>query len=154
MVVMMLHKYSRAAVVHVTQLTHNGKTSKQGSTDLCANASMRTRHILHIHLIEDMTEEFHAMVVIDGHELVVLLLGNLMGDRLSVDDCCHAIEVVSLCVLLLLTLLITDWLNLDVIHRDLTTMLALTIPSFSFVDVIETLAIYMGNSLILWLSLY
>ena len=38
MVVMMLHKYSRAAVVHVTQLTHNGKTSKQGSTDLCANA--------------------------------------------------------------------------------------------------------------------
>ena len=26
MVVMMLHKYSRAAVVHVTQLTHNGKT--------------------------------------------------------------------------------------------------------------------------------
>ena len=55
---------------------------------------------------------------------------------------------------LLLTLLITDWLNLDVIHRDLTTMLALTIPSFSFVDVIEALTIYMGNSLILWLSLY
>ena len=25
-----------------------------------------------------MTEEFHAMVVIDSHELVVLFLGNLM----------------------------------------------------------------------------
>ena len=94
------------------------------------------------------------MVVIDDHKLVVLLLGNLMGDRLSVDDSGHAIEVVPLGILLLFALLIASWLNLDVIHHNITTMLALTIPAFSFVDVIEALTIYMGNSLILWLSLY
>ena len=48
------------------------------------------------------------MVVIDGHKLVVLLLRNLMGNRLSIDDSGHAIEVVPLGILLLFALLIAS----------------------------------------------
>ena len=33
---------------------------------------------LYVHLIEDLREELHTVIVIDGEELVVLFLGNLM----------------------------------------------------------------------------
>ena len=56
------------------QFSHNGETSHQSTTDLCANIGMLTRDVLHIHLIEDVAEQLHAMIVIDSHELVILLL--------------------------------------------------------------------------------
>ena len=140
-------------MMHVSEFSHHSKTGEQGSTYLRSNSCMFTRNVLHIHLLEDMAEELHAMVVIDGHELFVLLLGDFMGDGLSVDDGGHSIEGISLGILLLLTLLIADRLDLDVIHHDITTMLAFSIPTLAFVHAIEALAIHMGNSSVLRLSL-
>src|SRR5574344_1491268 len=101
--------------------------------------------ILHINFIEDMRKEFHSMIVIDSHEFVVLLLIDLMRDRFSVDNCCHAEECIALCILLLFTLLIANRLNLDVINSNLSAMLTLTEPTFVLIHLIERLTINMVN---------
>lgn len=46
---------------------------------------------LHIYLFEDGRKELHAVVVIESHELVILLLRNLMTDGLAIDLCGHHI---------------------------------------------------------------
>ena len=99
---MVLHEYGRTTTMHVSKFSHHSKTGEQGSTYLGTDSSMFSWNVLHIHLLEDMAEELHAMVVIDGHELVVLLLGDLVRDGLSVDDGGHAIEGIALGILLLL----------------------------------------------------
>ena len=104
--------------------------------------------------MEDMGEQLHAMVVIDSHELVVLLLIDLVTNGFAIDDSGHAIERIALRILLLFTLFITNWLNLDVINCDLSAMLALTEPSFVFVQLIKRLTIDMGNGSVFWLLLY
>ena len=48
-------------------------------------------HILDVHLGEDLSEELHAMFIVQGHELVVLLLGDVVTDGLTVDDSGHAV---------------------------------------------------------------
>ena len=94
------------------------------------------------------------MIVIDSHEFVVLLLIDLMRDRFSVDNCCHAEECIALCVLLLFTLIITNGLYLDVINGDFSAMLTFTEPSLAFIHFIKALSIDMGNGFVFWLLLY
>src|SRR5574344_596528 len=119
---MMLHENGRSTVMVevMGQLMCNGKSGKQGSTDLCAQAGVHTRNVFHIHLIEDVGEELHAMIVIDGHELIILLLSNLMADALTIDDRCHAVLGFALGILLEFGLLIPDWHDLDFIDIDFT----------------------------------
>ena len=45
----------------------------------------------HFHFRENLGEQFHAMVVIHGHEFVILLLCNLVAHSLPVDDSCHLV---------------------------------------------------------------
>ena len=130
MVMMMFHEDGRPTMVHASEFSHHSKTGKQSTTNLRTNSCVFPRNVLHIHFLEDVAEELHAMVVIDGHELVVLLLVDLMGNGFSIDDSGHAVEGIALCVLLLFTLFIADRLHLDVIHHDFTAMSAFTEPSF------------------------
>ena len=46
--------------------------------------------ILDVYFGEDLGEELHAVHVIQGEKLVVLLLSDVMADGLSIDDGCHA----------------------------------------------------------------
>lgn len=82
----------------VSQLMGNGKPCKQGSTDLGTQIRVHTGDVLHIHLMEDVGEELHAMIVIDGHELVILLLSNLVADAFTVDYGCHSVKSVTLSI--------------------------------------------------------
>ena len=129
MVMMMLHENGRPTMMHMSEFTHDSKTGEQGTANLSTDSCMFSRNVLHINLMENMAEELHAMIVIDGHELVILLLVDFMGDGLAIDDGGHAIEGISLGIFLLFALFITDRLNLDVIHNNLTTMLAFTEPT-------------------------
>ena len=106
MVMMMFHEDGRPTMVHASEFSHH-------------------------HFLEDVAEELHAMVVINGHELVVLLLVDLMGNGFSIDDSGHAVEGIALCVLLLFALFIADRLHLDVIHHDFTAMSAFTEPALT-----------------------
>ena len=149
---MMLHENGRPTVMVevMGQLMCDGKSGKQGSTDLCAQAGIHTRNVFHIHLTEDVGEELHAMVVIDGHELIILLLSNLMADALTIDDRCHAVFGFALGILLDFALLIPDWLNLDVIDIDFTTMFSLTISCLALIEFIEGIAVNMSNGAVFW----
>ena len=62
------------------------------------------------------------MLGINGHELVVLLLGNLMRYGFSVYDGCHPVLHVALLVLDGFTLLVSDWLDMDVINLNFSAM--------------------------------
>ena len=110
--------------------------------------------ILHINLMEDMREELHTMVVIDSHKLIILLLIDFMRDRFSVDDCSHAEECITLCILLLFSLLITNRLNFDVINSDFSAVLTFTKPTLVLVYLVKRLTIDMGNVSVFGLLLY
>lgn len=92
MVMMMFYEYGRTTMMYVSKFTHNGKSGKYGSTNLCAYVCVSTWYILHINLMEDMREQLHPMVVIDSHELVILLLIDLVAVGFAIDDSGHAIE--------------------------------------------------------------
>ena len=151
MVMMVFYEYCRCWTVSA-QFTHHGKSCKECSSNLSPDIFAFSRDGFHIHLLEDVGEEFHAVVVIDSHELVILLLGNLMADALSVDDGCHAKFGIAFLILLDFSLLITYRLNLDVINLNLSAMLAFTEPSLAFVLLIQAIAIYMGNTAVFWLN--
>ena len=153
MVMMMFHEDGRPTMVHASEFSHDSKTGEQGTTNLGTDSCMLTWDVLHIHFLEDVAEELHAMVVIDSHELVVLLLVDLMGNGFSIDDSGHTVEGIALCVLLLFALFIADRLHLDVIHHDFTAMSAFTEPALTLVHLIEALTIDMGNGSVFRLSL-
>ena len=75
-----------------------------------------------------------------------------MADALTVDDGCHAKFGIAFLILLDFSLLITHWLNLDVINLNLSAMLAFTEPSLVFVLLIQAIAIYMSNTAVFWLD--
>lgn len=136
------------------QFAHYGKSCKEGSSNLRTDVLSFSWDVFHIHLLEDVGEEFHAVIVIDGHELVVLLLSNLMADAFSVDNGCHAKLGIAFLVFLDFTLLITHRLNLDVINLNLSAMLAFTKLALVFVLLIQAIAINMGYATIFWLDSY
>ena len=150
-VMMMFYKYGRGTSVSA-QFAHDGKTGKEGSSNLGSYIGLHPWHILHINFTEDVGEEFHAMIIIDGHELVILLLGNLMADTLAIDDSGHAEEGIAFFILLYLALVITDRRHLDVIDLYLSTMLPLAEPSFAFVYLVKAVAIYMGYTAVFGLD--
>ena len=75
-----------------------------------------------------------------------------MADALSIDDGGHAKLGIAFLVLLDFSLLITHWLNLDVINLNLSAMLTFTEPSLAFVLLIQAVAIYMSNTAVFWLN--
>ena len=112
MVMMVFYEYCRCWTVSA-QFTHHGKSCKECSSNLSPDIFAFSRDGFHIHLLEDVGEEFHAVVV---------------------------------------SLLITYWLNLDVINLHLSAMLAFTEPSLAFVLLIQAIAIYMSNTAVFWLD--
>ena len=98
-------------------------------TYLCSDIRLHPRNVLHIHLFEDVGDEFHAMIIANGHELVILFLGDFMADALTIDNSCHPKEGVSFLVFLYLALLIANRLNLNIIDLYLPTMSAITRPT-------------------------
>src|SRR5574344_206779 len=92
-----------------------------------------------------MGEEFHAMIVINGHELIVLLLRDFMTDALTVDNGCHTVFGLAFVILLNLSLLILYWLHLDVINHDLPAMSSFTEPCLVLLHFIEGCSIYMSD---------
>ena len=77
--------------------------------------------VLHIDFGEDFGEHFHALEVVDGKELVVVLLRDFMSDNLAVDYGCHGI--LGLCRSFFLSFLFTfrlllrdNGLNGDAFH--------------------------------------
>ena len=151
MVMMVFYEYCRCWTVSA-QFAHHGKSCKESSSNLSPDVLAFSRDGFHIHLFEDVGEEFHAVVVIYSHELVILLLGNLMADALSVDEGCHAKLGIAFLVFLDLTLFVTHRLNLDVVNLNLSAMLAFTEPSLAFVLLIQAVAIYMSNTAVFWLD--
>ena len=151
MVMMVFYEYCRCWTVSA-QFAHHGKSCKESSSNLSPDVLAFSRDGFHIHLLEDVGEEFHAVVVIDSHELIILLLGNLMADALTIDDGSHAKLGIAFLVFLDFTLLITHWFNLNVINLNLSAMLAFTEPSLAFVLLIQAIAIYMGNTAVFWLN--
>ena len=110
-----------------------------------------------------------TLIVIDYHELVVLLFADLVTDDLSVDDSTHAIlHLLWLLNTILHIIGISVWmlwrhrLYPDVTDFDFTSMLAFAEPSLSFVVVLNTGTIDVtgigierwGFVLYLWLHLY
>lgn len=92
------------------------------------------------------------MIIIDGHEFVILLLGYLMADALAIDDCGHAEQGIAFLVFLYLALFVTDRLHLDVIDLYLSSVLAFAEPSFAFVYLVKAVAIDMGYTAVFWLD--
>ena len=92
------------------------------------------------------------MIIIDGHEFVILLLGNLMADTFTVDDGGHAEQGIAFLVFLYLALLVTDRLHLDVIDLNFSSVLAFAEPSFAFIYLVKTVAIDMGHTAVFWLD--
>ena len=122
LVVMFYQNGSSASVS--AQFAHDGKTGKEGSSNLGSYIGLHPWHILHIDFTEDVGEEFHAMIIIDGHELVILLLGYLMADALAIDDGGHAEPGIAFFVFLLLALFVTARLHLDFISLLISSLLS------------------------------
>ena len=99
-----------------------------------------------------MRKELHAMIIIDGHEFVILFLGYLMADTLAVDDGGHAEQGVAFLVFLNLALFVTDRLHLDVIDLYFSSVLAFAEPSLAFVYLVKAVAIDMGYTEVLWIE--
>ena len=103
-----------------------------------------TRRILHVHFIKDFREEFHAMIVIYGHELFILLLAYLVTDAFAIDNSGHTEHSIAFFVLLDFSLLVSYRLNSDVVHLYLTSVSSFPKPTFILVYVIKAVAIHMG----------
>src|SRR5574344_424432 len=76
---------------------------KTGKELLSETKSVRVflfRNSLDVHLWEDFGEELHAMLIIQGEELIVLLFGDVMADGLSVDYGGHPVLDFILCRLI------------------------------------------------------
>ena len=73
-----------------------------------------------------------------------------MADALTIDDRCHAVFGFALGILLDFALFIPDWLNLDVIDIDFTTMFSFTIPCLALIEFIEGIAVNMSNGTVFW----
>ena len=58
------------------QFAHHGKSCKEGSSNLCSDVLAFSRDGFHIHLLDDVRKEFHAVVVIDSHELIIPQIRN------------------------------------------------------------------------------
>lgn len=102
-----------------------------------------TRRILHVHFIKDVREEFHTMIVIYGHELVILFLGYLVTDALAIDDSGHTEHGIAFLVFLNFTLFVAYRLNSDVVHLYLTSVSSFPEPSFILVYIIKAVTIHM-----------
>ena len=86
---------------------------------------------LYIYLFEDGRKELHAVVVIESHELVILLLRNLMTDGLAIDLCGHHVLSIDI-----------RTVGGDARYFHLPAMLALPIPSLTIILQFEVSAIY------------
>ena len=107
--------WDRQTITH--HLTANDQCGQKSSTEVMAFAWTG----LDIDLIEDLREELHTVIVINGEELVVLFLGNLMRNSLSIDDCGHLVFAIRCRV------------NLNIPHLDLTAMCSLTVKALALI---------------------
>ena len=118
-------------VVHVmSNLSRNDRSCRQCCQYLRTQSGIGFGTCLHIHLIEYLGEQFHAMVVIHCQELIVVLLLDFVRDSFTIDDGGHAILgfafLFSLCWRYFLHHNITDF--------HLTSVRSLTIPTLVLIN--------------------
>ena len=111
----------------------NDQSRQERSPDIMAFAWS----CLHIHLIEDLREELHTVIVIHSKKLVVLLLGNLMRDGLPVNDSRHLI------------LPVCSRINLDIAHLHLTAMCSLAVEALALIKLTKGCTVHPVGSGIL-----
>ena len=114
----------------VDNLRRCDSTGGKGCEYPCSQTCTRFGACLHIHFAENIGEEFHTVVVIDSHELVILLLRNLVADDLAVYHCGHAVFSLRLA-----------GMHEDFIHLNLAPVRTLLVPSFAAVLIGEVLAV-------------
>mgnify|MGYP005883518909 CR=1 FL=1 len=118
-------------------LAESGQYGTEEGTEVEALPHLRA--CLHIDLVEDFRHHALALVVVNGHVLVELLLADVVGDDLAVDDSAHAVGELLFFVALLLFLLLDivldfigcrfrSLLHPDVAHLHISSMLALAVP--------------------------
>ena len=124
------------ASVSPGQFTRSRKGGQDGRTHVDA-VTLFTRELFHVHLAEDLREELHPVVVVHGHELVILAAGDLVGDLLAVDDSRHA--VFHFFALILSGR--SDRFNPDIPDTDLASVLSLPEPALAGFHAVERLAV-------------
>ena len=116
-------------VVVMSQLCSHGYAGKQGSPDFRPQRCLVSR--LHIHFAEHFGEQFHAVVVVNGHKLVVLLLCNLVAHPFAVDDGGH-----------LVCSLLSGRFHTDIIYCHLSAMPSFAVPTFIGTDCCKVIAVH------------
>ena len=75
----------------VDDTRRDDRSCRKGGENLHAETALCFRPHLHVHLAEYFRKDFHAVVVIDRKEFVVILLADLVADDLPVDDGRHLV---------------------------------------------------------------
>ena len=102
--------------------------------------------ILHVHFVKYFREEFHAMIVIYGHEFVILFLAYLVTDTFTIDNSGHTEHGIAFLVFLDFSLFITYRFNSDVVHLYFTSVSSFPKPTFILVYIIKAVAIHMSDA--------
>ena len=139
------------------------KESSEVETRTCFGACLQ------FDFAEHLGHHALTLIVIDSHELVILLLADLVADDLTIDNGTHAIpyflwllSTILHVVGITFRMLRWHWLYPDVTDVNFKSVLAFAEPSFAFVVVPNTGAIDItcigiegwGFVLYLWLHLY
>ena len=87
------------------ELTGGSDTGSEESSEIEALFHVGTG--LQINFLEYPRHHAHALVVIDSQKLLILLLGYLMGDDLTIDDSTHLVEHLGVLLVILLVGVVT-----------------------------------------------
>ena len=94
---------------------------------------------LHLYLRENLVKELHSLIVIDCQELVEILLGNLMGEHIAIDDSRHLVFSLNH-----LTFSISKSFHSNVTYHCGSTMLATTLPFLTGLEILKAFSVYRG----------
>ena len=130
------HRTSMCSMQFTSHFCSNAQSCQQSRSYL----GSQTSPVFHIDFTKNLGKEFHAVIIIHSHELVILLLRYLMTYSLSVDDGGHAIFAFLL-----------RWLHSYLTNTYLSSVLPFTKPSLTLIQV---LAIHNTYFVVHWLLLY
>ena len=107
------------------------RTCGQGGKDFRADASLRFRACLHVHFAENLGKELHPMIIIHCKKLVVVPLGYLVTDNLSVYNGGHLILTICFCRLY-------GYLA----NFDLPAVFLFSIPAFALIEQLQVTPVH------------
>ena len=115
------------------------RTCGEGGKDFRAETPLCFRACLHVHFAENLGKKFHPVIVIHCKELVVVPLGYLMADSLTVDNGGHPVFPLGLCRL-------NDYLA----HFDFPPVFLFPIPSLVFIQKLEVTPVHCRTDISLY----